>query len=307
MKQYKGAVCFIDILGIGNLTQGHIKLVGVDLASRSIREAAERPEQMFCAKLLVSFRKVLRSTKTKYPNVRAAQLSDCAFIWSESVLDVINAARHLMWEAIRAGLLCRGGMAFGEIIEPNRVDHSLGEFILGRAATTAVAHERAGKGCRIFSDIDLPSELSGKCSFAIEPFEGLKNPLDGTVVDEFRWYLYKDKIEKHNYRKSDILKAAIGLMELTALLRHSPYFNWNASSPEGAIHLKTSIESISCASALFLDTTDYCFKVEGMTTESLQNRSNKVLERIYQRYRSEIEAITSPSIGKKKKALVKRQ
>ena len=122
-------------------------------------------------------RRCLRDARYEFKTVNMAQLSDCAFIWSTDVRSLVNASRSLMWSCTRRGLLCRGGIAFGEIVEPDKEDRTIGRFVVGEAVTKAAGLERVGKGCRIFSDVDLPSNLH-ECLCQHAPFVALKNPLD---------------------------------------------------------------------------------------------------------------------------------
>ena len=82
MRQYQGAVFFVDILGIGALTRGRVTLLPEDYEAHGIKSSKNRNEHYFSAKLLIKFRKVLNNLK-KNKDIKVAQLSDCAFIWSE--------------------------------------------------------------------------------------------------------------------------------------------------------------------------------------------------------------------------------
>ena len=51
-----------------------------------------------------------------------------------------------MWDCLQNGILCRGGIAYGDIIEDNNTN--LGQMLLGNAVSKAVKLEQAGaKGC----------------------------------------------------------------------------------------------------------------------------------------------------------------
>src|SRR5688572_16342048 len=136
MRQYKGAVCFLDLLGVGALTQKRIKLRDSDYeAHSSTGKLGIRSEQGFCANLLIKFRKVLLDVASVDRDVQVAQLSDSAFIWSRKPLELLGAVAQCMRAAVKQGLLCRGGIAFGDIIEPDSVNSRIGAFIAGEAAT----------------------------------------------------------------------------------------------------------------------------------------------------------------------------
>jgi len=288
LKQYKGAVFFVDLLGIGALTKKQLKLTNVDYTAFNLSKNQET-EQFLCAKLLMNFRKILRSLKSSHPSVEVAQLSDCAFIWSKDVLAVMNAACDLMWHSTRQGLLCRGGLAYGEIVEPDKVGKSIGQFIVGEAVTKAVELESLGKGCRIFSDIEFPTQLSKSNPSLQLLFSPIKNPLNGTIVDEYKWYMHQKLTLPLFSSSEDKKKAAIDLIELVTLLKHSTKFNWNASSKEGEIHLAVSIETISTATKLFIPTLDYCFNAEYLFGHLTNHRKNSLQEKFYAQYKQQIE------------------
>ncbi|HDT3627413.1 TPA: hypothetical protein QHP12_003530, partial [Morganella morganii subsp. morganii] len=129
--------------------------------------------------------KLISSTE-KVNNVKVAQLSDCAFIWSDDIDLVVNVARELMWDLTLNGILCRGGLANGQIVEPDKINTKLGMFICGGAVTDAVRLEGAGKGARVFIKTDLVSELEKIPSYAFTPRKSL---IDFSTLDEFKWYL----------------------------------------------------------------------------------------------------------------------
>lgn len=286
MKQYTGAVLFVDILGIGALTKNKVELTDTDYDAFQISKE-HKSAQIFCAHLLIRFRSILAKTNKNNPSINIAQLSDCAFIWSNDAISVLNAARKIMFQAIQCGILIRGGIAYGEIVEPDKVNRSIGNFILGEAATKAAGIESAGKGCRIFSDLELPSALSSINPSLQYLFTPLKSPLDGAIVDEFKWYLPDDfgliSTKPKSYRR----KCAHDLLELISLLKHSPWFNWNASSKDGEIQLALGIESISAATKNLLNTEDFCFTVEYLIG-GLGNRNEGTHEKILRKYKDEV-------------------
>jgi len=294
MKQYQGAVFFIDILGVGALTRGSIPLESNDYKSHGISKKENQNEQYFCAKLLIKFRKILNHIKQNN-KVEVAQLSDCAFIWSEISIDVVDAAISCMWAAIEAGIFCRGGIAYGNIVEPDRVNSSLGKFILGEAVTKAVHMEGAGKGCRIFSDVDLASKISGHKHFLHEPFVGNKNPNDCLITDELRWYLFSGGLRKHDYANTDKSQAICALMSLVSRLRFSPMFRWNVSTKEGEIHLASSIETISSGVEKFTKELNFRMSSEYLLGHFENNRSAQLQERVLNTWRKEIQGLFNKS------------
>jgi len=305
VRQYAGAVCYVDILGIGALTQKQVPLTELDYGARGLVSPTRRNEQVFCAHLLTDFRKCLREVRDNFSSVNLAQLSDCAFVWSKNVLDVLNACRSLMWSATRNGLLCRGGLAFGEIVEPNKIDHSIGHFVLGEAATKAVGIETAGKGCRVFSDVDLPRHMSGMCRCRNEPFEGLKNPLNTLVTDEFRWYLFPANIKTNDPHSPNDKDGANAIMELVSRLRYDPRFNWNTSTEDGRLHIASSIESISSMAKGFVKELDYKWTSESLLAIPENTpRSEAIVKRFLTRYKNEIAEVID---GRRSKRPVKRR
>ena len=150
MKEYSGAVFFVDILGFGALTQGKVDIAEEDLLAHRFSFEKNFSEHQFSAKLLLKFRRILTICSEGKNKVKVAQLSDCAFIWSEDTSLVINVAREIMWKSLLGGILCRGGLAYGQIVEPDKINTKLGMFVCGGAVTDAVKLEESGKGARVF-------------------------------------------------------------------------------------------------------------------------------------------------------------
>ena len=248
MKEYEGAVLFVDILGTGELTSGEsIEITQADYCAIGQTSQASHSNQTFCAVLLSLFRRHLKSIRQ--PGLRMAQLSDCAFIWSKNPNLVLTAASRLMWKSVTSGLLCRGGLSFGEIVEPNKTDRQIGHFVCGDAVTRAVQLERHGKGARIFADTRVPGLVG--LDFCPDAFSALRNASDYGIIDEFKWFTYHvDAAEGPDTEKA---AAAINKMiRLIAMLWHSPRFRWNASVTAGKIQIGSTIERIS-EEILYLD------------------------------------------------------
>ena len=51
-----------------------------------------------------------------------------------------------MWESIRNGLFSRGGIAYGDIVEPDKVNNSIGRFVLGRPQRRQLKWKGRAKG-----------------------------------------------------------------------------------------------------------------------------------------------------------------
>jgi hypothetical protein len=290
MRQYKGGVFFVDVLGVSALTRKRVTLSESDYSAHGLSNPEHRTEHHLCANLLIKFRSVLNQIQKTRKQVKVAQLSDCAFLWSRDPLQLLNAAREFMWASTRKGLLSRGGIAYGDIIEPDKVNTSIGRFVLGEAATKAVEFEKLGKGCRIFSDVDLPSELSGRYYYRHEPFIGLKNPIDCSTVDEFRWFIFPDEIRKGATLDTNGEIVTTALMELVCMLCHSPQFGWNVASHQGAVQVASSVETLSSCVALFNKQLDYKVSSESLMGNLQSSRGERVLRRRLALVRSEIAA-----------------
>jgi hypothetical protein len=166
-----------------------------------------------------------------------------------------------MWSSVSVGLLSRAGIAYGEIVEPNKINRAIGQFILGSAVTRAVGLEKAGKGCRVFID-DTIHEHS--MSLHNSPFKNgavkvLKNPLDGSVVKEFCWYKTGGSTGDWDNEQHG---AAEKIITLVTRLQYSPRFNWNEASHQGRVQLACSIDSISKVTSDFIGNGNYIFKGE---------------------------------------------
>lgn len=235
MREYEGTVLFVDILGIGALTTSAKEIViPKDFEALRAKSSKNRGNQLFCANLLSKFRKNLANCKIE--GLKIAQLSDGAFMWSEKNSLVVSAAQKIFEKNAEAGIFARGGMTFGQIIEPDKTKVSIGEFICGEAVTRAVHLEGTGKGSRIFID----REIGGRPYLGVSPstFEGLANPSDYRVVDEFLWFSCSKEIET----KKEKLARLKNLLKLIGRFSHSPVFRWNATSDAGRIHLGATIE-----------------------------------------------------------------
>ncbi|MGY2200463.1 hypothetical protein [Pseudomonas gingeri] len=261
MRQYQGAVFFVDMLGVGALTQNQVVLSQDDFKVWKLPSSSLSTANLFCGRLLTEFRSCLASISVAHKDVKVAQLSDCAYIWSESVVAVLDAARAFMWSSVGAGLLSRGGIAYGEIVEPSKINRSIGHFILGGAVTRAVGLERSGKGCRIFIDETIyeNSTSSPNSPFKHGAVNILKNPLDGTLVREFCWYRTAGSTGDWQEEQHCAAKVIITLL---TQLQYSPHFNWNEASHQGRTQLACSIDSISQSTSEFIGNGNYIVKGE---------------------------------------------
>lgn len=253
IEKYNGAVFFVDILGMSALTNKKIVLNEEDFAPWLRDLGVEYSNQFLGAAILSEFRSLLLDLSSKNKNIKVTQLSDCAFIWSENIADVIVFCSKFMHQAIDRGILCRGGMAFGEIIETNQ-SHKLGRFIVGDAVTKAAKLESVAKGCRVLITEEFPHDLfthNEKFSNCIyQMFKPFKNPLDYSIYDEFKWYLapelsYKRTIELGFIDFTTKVEHTKVRLKLANKLRLWDKFSWNAKSSEGKMQLRSSVSFLS--------------------------------------------------------------
>ncbi len=252
ISKNNGAVFFVDILGMSALTNSQINLIDEDYSPWLDQHHKEYTNQFLAASILAEFRNILMEFNQRYPNVTISQLSDCAFIWSENIKEIVLFASNFMSTSVRRGLLCRGGLTYGEIIETNQ-NHSLGRFIVGKAVTDAVRLEGIPKGVRVLIDQDFPSHLweydKNFAERTIPLFEPFINPLDYTTYDEFKWYLCPNLDD--NVKNLSILSPEERVeltkerLKVANVIRCSPKFNWNSKSKEGLIQIRASINFVA--------------------------------------------------------------
>jgi hypothetical protein len=251
ITKYEGAVFFVDILGMSALTNNRLTLNNEDYCHWLDKHHKKYTNQYLAAAILAEFRHILMDLDDEFKIVTIAQLSDCAFAWSEKIADIVLFASKFMNRSITSGLLCRAGMTYGEIIETNQ-NHKLGRFIVGTAVTDAVKLERIAKGARVLIDEDFPNHLfkldKTFAEHTIPLFQPFTNPLDYSIYDEFKWYLCPDLRYEHDLK---ILtdKEKVGLtkerLKIANQIRCSPRFNWNTRSKEGMLQLRASINFIA--------------------------------------------------------------
>ena len=195
-----------------------------------------------------------------------------------------------MWKSTLGGILCRGGIAYGQIVEPEKMNTKLGMFICGSAATNAVKLEETGKGARVFINTELVPELDYIPSSAFQP---RKSPIDFLIVDEFLWYRYpkeiKSKYDKYHLDKlgkSIILKR---MAKAIVMLKHSPKYAWNASSIQGRLQLASTIDIISSEINSLDKNLDLNFECDAIIDTLEKHRNEKTQQRISKKYELIIE------------------
>ena len=257
MKQKESGVFFIDILGFSALTKGQIK----DISKKDFQawglKKTEYDLNFLSAKIILEFRSVLKRLKEKYPAINIGQLSDCAFIWSDDIVLLIQAVHFMMWTMIgEKGVLCRGGLSYGNIVEIDDVDYELGAFIVGNPATNAVKNEGRLKGPRVTMDLTITDKIQESfkkdslvMQLSHDLFHNIESMIDMNQVDEYRWYLFDDDI---------ITSSSIGIIDLNTriqltkqrlklanVLQFHPRMRWNTLSEDGRIQLKAGIKSLT--------------------------------------------------------------
>lgn len=257
MKQKESGVFFIDILGFSALTKGQIK----DISKKDFQawglKKTEYDLNFLSAKIILEFRSVLKRLKEKYPAINIGQLSDCAFIWSDDIVLLIQAVHFMMWTMIgEKGVLCRGGLSYGNIVEIDDVNYELGAFIVGNPATNAVKNEGRLKGPRVTMDLTITDKIQESfrkdslvMQLSHDLFHNIESMIDMNQVDEYRWYLFDDDI---------IISSSIGIIDLNTriqltkqrlklanVLRFHPRMRWNTLSEDGRIQLKAGIKSLT--------------------------------------------------------------
>lgn len=279
------AVFFVDILGMSALTNNQINLTDEDYSPWLDQNNIEYSDQFLAASILVEFRNILMEFEKKYPNVTISQLSDCAFVWSKNIRETIIFVSNFMTTAIRHGLLCRGGLTYGEIIETCQ-SQNLGRFIVGKAVSDAVKLEKIAKGARVLIDDEFPHHLWEQDEdFAkrINPlFAPFTNPLDYTTYDEFRWYVSPDLDE--NVKSLDFLKPAERIkltkerLKIANIIRYSPKFNWNSKSKEGLIQIRSSIRFVAANEILDILHNFEWISEGSNRTEGNVNNTNELID-----------------------------
>lgn len=288
LRNIKGGVFFVDILGFGALTQNKITLDDADFTAWNIPSHLEKDNQSLAATILVEFRSILMGLEKRYPGVTIAQLSDCAFVWSKNIRDVIIVAHDIMWAALNAGILCRAGLSCGEIIETSEKNR-LGRLIAGEAVSNAVKLEGIAKGARIMIDADVYHNLfeydKAFCNKIYKLFQPVVNPLDFQDYDEFKWY-YIPKLDVNTISLSEadetyVLEATKSRLKLAAKLRVHPRFSWNSKGKEGRAQICPTVTFISANEHTIFkishgfDWSNVCDKRSVSVLESIENQIDR--------------------------------
>ncbi len=221
-------VCYIDLLGFSNLTTDSTK-----------------NERKIC-KILSKFDSFVSIEKSNN-NFAHSSLSDSVFIISNDLPTILHSLSNIFRKCILDGILLRGGLAYGKC---KFLKTAIAENIYGDAVSKAVHLEGAGKGCRIFTDENVPMQVDNKSKLYSLLFKTYQSPLDYREVNVFEWeninekFVYKRKY--HNKKeKTEIKKLIVENFKLINILRFSPIYSWNAKFPEGKIQIYATIDFIS--------------------------------------------------------------
>ena len=247
LRVYEGAVLFVDLLGISALTKAKTDIVTEqDFAAFGNEKQNNLRNQVFCAVLLTQFRKNLRSRAAR--ELRVSQLSDCAFVWSEDIDKVVEFSRALFWQNLKSGLLCRGGLTYGEIVEPKKIGKGIGDFVCGEAVTRSVELERTGKGSRLFIDRDIGGQTFSNTPADV--FEPVSSAIDFKTIDEYLWFALPAEGDVSFHTPA---KHIMSIIDAALHLRFAPHFRWNTISDEGRIQIGATIERMSMFTARFCE------------------------------------------------------
>lgn len=280
----EGGAFFIDILGVSDLTRGKIPITLDDISE--IAEVANAPQksihQYLSVYLLTTFRNTLAHIKKSYPKINITQLSDCAFLWSNDLKSLVVALSKLMFMLVKKGILCRGGLGYGEILVPSNDDNEkLGRFVMGSSVTNAATFEKLGKGCRIFTHPDFAREFGNlyrNSIFYQFLFYPHTIPTDYSCLDEFRWYLLPslEILEaSHIFPSKEAKKAVLQSADLVCTLMHSSQMKWVILNEHGIVHTAASIEAITYAMAQVTGDMELLMHAD-IAREAIRNRSDSV-------------------------------
>lgn len=257
MKSNNAAVFFVDILGFSALTKGEVTgLKTDDYKAWGLRKKDVKNHSFLAATILVEFREALKTLKNYLPNLNIAQISDCAFIWSEDITELLRGVHFFMWHTIKErGILCRGGIAYGEIVSVDNDDDELGAFVVGDAVTRAAKNEGRLKGPRITMDVEFPQSVWDNAKNAViqeyicaDLFYANHSEINMDVVDEYRWYLCDAEFianQKCPPGYKECVDLTKGRLTVANAIMYHPRMGWNTRSKEGMVHLKAGAKAIS--------------------------------------------------------------
>ena len=272
LKESESAVFFVDILGLKALTSLDKPLdllkINTDVFMKYLQdlnledntfdlEDNYSRNMIIASWLLKTFRECIDEVSKRY-NIKNDIFSDCAYLWSPSIKDILFAVTDLMWNLTFKGVYCRGGLSYGKIIEND--GNNKNKIVLGEAVSRAYLKESKsmGKGCRIFTDRDFvktaseqaKSESDGLFLLSIynELFEGKTLITDYSILDEFLWFSYPNIFllaSKESTNKNNKIKSVLYRSELIARIMTAETYIWNKENNEGKVHISAGIQTIS--------------------------------------------------------------
>jgi hypothetical protein len=271
------AVAYLDIIGFGALTNKSVTVKDHPL----INSDCENPNLELSIILVKKYRQIVQQVSRKY-HLGYSLLSDSAFLWTEKADDMLYALSDMMWRFLAVGILCRGGVSYGESVCENKASQS-SKFLVGDAVTRAVALEAIGKGARIFMDTDFPGEASkGYCAGRKNVFCPLTLCTDFSVIDEFKWYRFAGKKGAScnegcgNCARSLVVK----LSHTVVRLKWSPLFGWNSISKQGRVQLGATAHVLSETLDHYLQDESFRFRSDYFQAVKNQ-RSTSMVQRVY--------------------------
>lgn len=239
-----GAVCFIDLLGFSYLTKKPSIKDNQIIIKRYIKVLHQSIDEAIAHK-----------------GIDFVVLSDSVFLFSENrVDDILIALSTIFRKCLVKGVLLRAGLAYGEY---DYTETQLAKKnIYGKAVTKAVEYEGNGKGCRIFTDSEFPSnsQLFNQYSNIFEPY---KNYANYSVLDVFEWplinndYIFKEtELDTKRMPNENIRELLIENHKLSDYLQFSPLFEWNTRTEEGCTQVFSTIEYLTTIIDKILKATD---------------------------------------------------
>ncbi len=307
LKRTNAAVFFIDILGFSALTSKDNLIKSAVLSENVVHKYLSELnfdtkqndisiDDDYSRNLIISawlmkyFRESIEEVSLRY-NIKNDVFSDCAYLWSSSILDLIFAVNDLMWNLTFKGILCRGGLSYGEIIEND--GNNKNRILLGDAVSNAYKNENStgGKGCRVFTDRNFVIEASEEIKKMMDIQSRKKKKLDNcnylavletykdvfkyeriyttySIVDEFKWYCYPNiqtLVSNNNYfnnRKLYKIKSLLYRSELLIRFISSETYLWNRLNNNGKIQLSASCLAISDSIKHIIKKYKYLFNFE---------------------------------------------
>lgn len=217
-QKYKGAVCYIDLLGfsylsrllkiqkkIPNKQEKNIFSKKVDeLTLEELRdlpglillkdEISNESEDYLVSEWsytiidgnLKKFQKIIANAISKKQQVKTSFLSDSVFLFSENVDNLILCVADIFRNSVKEGILLRAGLSF-DLYYGVQINDKYN--IYGPAVTNAVNYESMGKGCRVFTDDNFHKnikDISKSTRDIVHPYPDYRTY---ELLDSFEWLM----------------------------------------------------------------------------------------------------------------------